>query len=255
MFATQPQPAIVACIPARAQSSRFPGTAKALADIAGKPMVMRVYERVSRSPSITGLFVVTDSEQIFQAVQAGRGNALMTAAEHRSGSDRIAEAARLLGLGSEDIVVNVQGDQPLFEPEMIDQVVRPLLEDPIVPMSTLVYPIVREEEINHPNAVKTVMDREGYAIYFSRATIPFFRDASPEPVYYKHHGVYAYRNDFLQTFCRLPQGFLERAERLEQLRALENGYRIKLVITQLDSIEVDTPQDLERVREAYRAMG
>ena len=178
----------------------------------------------------------------------------MTAREHLSGTDRIAQAARDIGLSGSDIAVNIQGDQPLFDPGMIDEVVRPLLAEPSVPMSTLIYRIVRDEEILHPNAVKTVMDREGFALYFSRATIPHFSSSKVAPEYYKHHGIYAYRNDFLQRFSELPQGLLERAERLEQLRALENGYRIKVVITDKDSIEVDTPEDLERVRETYGKM-
>ncbi len=182
------------------------------------------------------------------------GRAILTSRDHVSGTDRIAEAAREVGLSRDDIAVNVQGDQPLFDPIMVEQVVRPLLDNPEIPMSTLIYKIVRDEEITHPNAVKTVMDHQNFAIYFSRATIPYFGDSSVEAVYYKHHGIYAYRNDFLQVFAKLPQGNLEKAERLEQLRALENGYRIKLVITEKDSVEVDTPADLERVRETYAMM-
>jgi 3-deoxy-manno-octulosonate cytidylyltransferase (CMP-KDO synthetase) len=157
-------------------------------------------------------------------------------------------------LRGSDIAVNIQGDQPLFDPVMIEEVVRPLLQEGSIPMSTLIYRIVRDEEITHPNAVKTVMDREGFALYFSRATIPHFGGSKVPPEYFKHHGIYAYRNDFLQRFCELPRGILERAERLEQLRALENGYRIKVVVTDKDSIEVDTPEDLERVRETYAKM-
>ncbi|MGC8660740.1 MAG: 3-deoxy-manno-octulosonate cytidylyltransferase, partial [Desulfomonilaceae bacterium] len=180
------------------------------------------------------------------------GKAIMTYDNHASGSDRIAEAARSLKLGGSDIIVNVQGDQPLIEPDMIDEVAAPLIEDQSIPMSTLIYKIVREQEINHPNAVKTVFDVENFAIYFSRATIPFCRDSAEKQSYYKHHGIYAFRNDFLQRFNNLPVGKLEKSERLEQLRALEYGFRIKVVITEKDSIEVDTPQDLERVRRHYQ---
>ncbi len=241
------RPRMIGFIPARSESTRFPG--KALADIGGKPMIVRVYERVAGSTLLNEVFVATDSREIQAAVLQHGGQALMTASDHASGTDRVAEAARTIDLAGDDIVVNVQGDQPLFAPTMIEQVVEPLLEDPNIPMSTLMYRIVRDEEIHHPNAVKTVVDNEGFALYFSRSTIPYFRDSELDPTYFKHHGIYAYRNDFLQRFARLPQGYLERAERLEQLRALENGYRIKVVITESDSIEVDTPEDLERVRE------
>ncbi len=243
---------IVGFIPARAESTRFPG--KPLADIHGKPMIMRVVERAIKSPVLSTVYVATDSEEILKAVQNHGGAALLTSGDHKSGTDRIAQAAREVGLRAHDIAVNIQGDQPLFDPVMIEEVAQPLLADDTIPMSTLIYEIVRDEEITHPNAVKTVVDKEGFAIYFSRSTIPFFRDAKMRPVYFKHHGIYAYRNDFLQTFASLPQGFFEQAEHLEQLRALENGFRIKTVITDKDSIEVDTPEDLERVRETYGKM-
>jgi 3-deoxy-manno-octulosonate cytidylyltransferase (CMP-KDO synthetase) len=211
-------------------------------------MVVKVLERVLLSHLLGEAFVATDSEEIFQAVEKSGGKALMTSPDHPSGTDRVAEAAAQLGMTGEDIVVNVQGDQPLLDPFMIEQVVGPLIADPGIPMSTLIYRIVREQEITHPNAVKTVFDDEGFALYFSRATIPYFREGDADAKYYKHHGIYAYRNDFLQQFSRLPKGTLESAERLEQLRALEYGFRMKVVITKMDSIEVDTPEDLERVR-------
>jgi 3-deoxy-manno-octulosonate cytidylyltransferase (CMP-KDO synthetase) len=244
---------IIGFIPARAESTRFPG--KPLADILGKPMIVRVLERARECALLEKVYIATDSREIMETVERYGGQSILTAREHRSGTDRIAEAARQVGLQGGEIAVNVQGDQPLFDPTMIDEVVRPLLEDETIPMSTLIYRIIRDEEITHPNAVKTVMDHEGFALYFSRATIPFFRRAgAPDPVYYKHHGVYAYRNDFLQKFATLPPGFMEQAEGLEQLRALEHGYRIKVVITGMDSIEVDTPEDLRRVRETYEKM-
>lgn len=238
---------IVGFIPARAESSRFPG--KPLADIAGKPMIVRVLERTRQSELLDDAYVVTDSEMIAEAVEEHGGKALLSDREHRSGTDRVAQAARDTGLGDHDVVVNIQGDQPLFEPGMIEEVVRPLLVDPQIPMSTLIYRIIREEEITHPNAVKTVVDREGFALYFSRATIPFYRKPDDGGDYFKHHGLYAYWNNFLQVFAQLPQGVLERAEGLEQLRALEHGFRIKTVLTEHDSIEVDTPEDLRRVCE------
>ena len=238
---------IIGFIPARIQSTRFPG--KPLADILGKPMIMWVFDAARRSALLDDVYVATDSDSILQAVKNQGGKALMTSSHNRSGTDRVADAARCIGLGEQDIAVNIQGDQPLVEASMIEEVVRPLLDDDTIPMSTLIYKIVRDEEITHPNAVKTVMDPEGFAIYFSRATIPFFRGAKESPVYYKHHGIYAYRNDFLQKFAELPPGELETAEQLEQLRAIEYGFRVKAVITEKDSIEVDTPDDLARVRD------
>jgi 3-deoxy-manno-octulosonate cytidylyltransferase (CMP-KDO synthetase) len=250
MFTTSPR--IVGFIPCRAASTRFPG--KPLADIHGKPMIMRVFEKAERSRCLDATYIATDSQEIFEAVQRHGGRVLLTDSSHASGTDRVAQAARVTGLGKSDIAVNIQGDQPLFDPTMIDEVVGPLASDPAIPMSTLMYRIVRDEELSDPNAVKTVVDREGFALYFSRATIPYFRNPDVEPVYYKHHGIYAYRNDFLQRFTTLPRGVLEQAEHLEQLRALEHGFRIKVVITNKDSIEVDTPGDLARVRDTYAKM-
>jgi 3-deoxy-manno-octulosonate cytidylyltransferase (CMP-KDO synthetase) len=237
----------VACvIPSRFQSSRFPG--KPLADIWGKPMIQRVYERVLKAKTVSSVAVATDDKRIFAAVRKFGGHAIMTSSEHKSGTDRIAEAATYLDLEPSDIVVNIQGDQPLFEPSQIDEVAAPLIADPAISMSTLIYKIIREEEITHPNAVKTVFDKQGFALYFSRATIPYVRDQGLKAEYYKHHGIYAYRRGFLETFTRLPVGALEKLEALEQLRALEHGYKIKVVVTPHDSIEVDTPQELERVK-------
>lgn len=241
---------VVCIIPSRYESSRFPG--KPLADLCGKPMIQRVYERVMKSPLVSYAAVATDDERIFQAVEHFGGHAIRTSPEHCSGTDRVAEAASTLGLSGSDVVVNIQGDQPLFEPVQIEEVARPLLNDPAIDFSTLIYRIRREEEITHPNAVKVVFDRDHFALYFSRSTIPFVRDSNLQPAYYKHHGIYAYRNSFLETFTRLPQGELERLEALEQLRALERGYRIKVVETDHDSVEVDTPEELERVRRILR---
>ena len=237
---------VVCIIPSRYESSRFPG--KPLADLCGKPMIQHVYERVLRAKTVSSAAVATDDERIFAAVRAFGGQAVMTSARHRSGTDRIAEAVETMGLKDDDIVVNIQGDQPLFEPVQVDEVVEPLLADASIPMSTLIYRIVRDEEITHPNAVKTVFDRDHFALYFSRATIPFVRDLEKKAEYFKHHGIYAYRRDFLRIFTSLPEGVLERLEALEQLRAIEHGHRIKVVVTPHDSVEVDTPQELERVR-------
>ena len=236
----------VACIiPARFESTRFEG--KPLADLCGRPMIQHVYERVLKSGSVSQAAVATDDDRIYRTVVNFGGRAVMTAADHKSGTDRIAEAVAGLKLNPDDIVLNVQGDQPLFEPVQIDEVVQPLLEDPAIVMATLIYRIRRAEEITHPNAVKVVVDRDGFAIYFSRATIPYVRDPGQAANYYKHHGIYAYRRSFLETFTRLPQGVLERLEALEQLRAIEHGYKIKVVETIYDSVEVDTCEELARV--------
>ncbi len=211
-------------------------------------MIQHVYERALKSPLVSYAAVATDDERIFMAVKGFGGNALMTASTHRSGTDRIAEAVSALGLSDSDVVVNIQGDQPLFEPAQIEEVARPLIDDAAVYFSTLIYRIRREEEITHPNAVKVVFDRNHFALYFSRATVPHVRDRGMRAAYYKHHGIYAYRKSFLVTFTGLGEGDLERLEALEQLRALEHGYRIKVVETQYDSVEVDTPEELARVR-------
>ena len=237
---------VVCIMPSRYESSRFPG--KPLADLCGKPMIQHVYERVSQAKAIPYVAVATDDERIFAAVKKFGGNAVMTAATHRSGTDRIAEAVRSLNLSADAIVVNIQGDQPIFEPVQVDEVIRPLQDDPSINMSTLINKIILDEEITHPHAVKTVFDDQGFALYFSRSTIPYVRNKKLTADYYKHHGIYAYRRDFLDTFIGLPEGKLEKLEALEQLRALEHGYKIKVVITPHDSVEVDTPEELEKVR-------
>jgi 3-deoxy-manno-octulosonate cytidylyltransferase (CMP-KDO synthetase) len=239
-------PKVICIIPSRYQSSRFEG--KPLADICGKPMIQHVYERASKAERVEYVAVATDDERIFERVKNFGGNAIMTSANHRSGTDRIAEAVSTLNLNEEDIVVNIQGDQPLFVPIQIDEVVGPLLEDASLGMSTLIYKIKRAEEIHHPNAVKTVFDNDHFAIYFSRATIPYNRDRDGDVSYYKHHGIYAYRKSFLTIFTNLERGHLEKLESLEQLRALEHGYKVKVVETMYDSVEVDTEEEIERVR-------
>ena len=242
---------VICVIPARYHSTRFPG--KALADILGKPMIQHVYERVLKAGNVSLAAVATDDKRIAAAVEGFGGLAIMTAATHRSGTDRIAEAVSRLGIEDTDVVVNIQGDQPLFEPSQIDEVAKPLLDDPTIPMSTLIYRIVREEEITRPNAVKVVFDQDHFALYFSRATIPYVRDNGRKGSYYKHHGIYAYRREFLKKFTEIPEGILEKLEALEQLRALEHGYRIKVVETSYDSVEVDTREELERVKRLLAA--
>jgi 3-deoxy-manno-octulosonate cytidylyltransferase (CMP-KDO synthetase) len=235
-----------AFIPARYESTRFPG--KPLALIAGKPMIQHVYERASSCEEIQDVYVATDDERILREVNRFGGKAVMTAMEHHSGSDRIAEAARALKLDEDGLIVNIQGDQPLFEPSSVVDLIRPFkTAGSEIPMSTLMYRIRNREEIEDPNIVKVVTDANGWALFFSRSPIPFYRDPGSEPIFFKHLGFYAQRLRFLKEFASLPPGRLESAEKLEQLRALENGYKIKVVETAYDSIEIDTPKDIKKV--------
>jgi 3-deoxy-manno-octulosonate cytidylyltransferase (CMP-KDO synthetase) len=235
----------VAVIPSRFASSRFQG--KPLVRIAGKSMIQRVYELALQAESVDEVVVATDHESIYELVSSFGGRVIMTSPEHRSGTDRIAEAVCSMELDENDVVINIQGDQPNFPPPILDQVARPLLESPALLMSTLVNRMNDHSEIVHPNFVKTVMDHQGFAIYFSRSVIPFCRQGLEHTAYFKHLGFYSYRRHFLRTFHALPEGTLEAAEKLEQLRALEFGYKIKVVETEYDSIEVDTPEDAKKV--------
>ena len=240
---------IVGIIPARYGSTRFPG--KPLAELWGKPLIEHVYQRAKRSSLLEEVVVATDDERIFRCVEGFGGRVLMTSPHHTCGTERIAEAARLLGLASEDLVVNIQGDQPLVAPEVIEELVKPLLLSSEVPMATVAIPVENPEEIHDPHRVKVVLNREGRALYFSRAPIPYLRRPAKAPLYLRHIGLYAYRKGFLDVFVKLPPGTLEEAEKLEQLRALENGYPIAVSITRYDCPEVDTPEDLERIKQKY----
>ena len=212
-------------------------------------MIEHVYRRTAAAASIAAVIVATDDARIHAAVEAFGGRAQMTSASHPSGTDRIAEVAA--GLAS-DLIVNVQGDEPLIEPAMIDQAVEPFSADPELLMSTLRRRIDRREAAN-PNVTKVVVDREGFALYFSRAPIPFVRDGCPAAPHWRHIGLYVYRRQCLLRLADLPPTDLERSEALEQLRALEHGIRIKAIETQYDSVGVDTPEDLDRVRRAALA--
>jgi len=230
-------------IPARYQSSRLPG--KPLALIHGKPMIQHVYERVSQAQGLKGVYVATDDFRIADTVHAFGGQCIMTSEEAKSGTDRIADAADQLELGDDELIVNIQGDQPLVNPASIEDVIAPFNEDYSgdFEMSTLVYKIVNPDEIKNPNDIKTVFDKNLYALYFSRATIPYARDNEHHD-YYKHLGVYAYTRRFVEIFNRIPMGILEDYEKLEQLRVLEHGHKIKIVISQHDSPHVDLPEDI-----------
>lgn len=237
---------IVGIIPARYASTRFPG--KPLATIAGRPMIQYVYDRACRSTLLDEVLVATDDQRIFDEVRHFGGEAIMTSPNHPSGTDRLAEVARRLS--SVEIIVNIQGDEPLIKPAAIDAVVAPLREDTSLLMSSVMTPMPQSSLSWDGNIVKVVTDLNGYALYFSRAPIPAPREALTGPGPWKKHiGLYAYRRDFLLKLAELPPSPLEKIEKLEQLRVLEHGYRIKMVEREDEiSIGVDTPNDLERVR-------
>lgn len=253
-------PAIVV-IPSRYGSTRFPG--KPLKSLLGKPLIQHVYEAVGKAKSIDGIFVATDSIEIFKTVEAFGGKAVMTSEWHQSGTDRIGEAllkieADDVGVAKGDIIVNVQGDEPMIKPQMVDDLVEMMLDEDKTDMGTLAKRIDKIEDITNPNVVKVVLDRDDYALYFSRSPIPYNRDMFCNNILtyedmnkikmFKHIGIYAYKRDFLLKFIKMPKSFLEETEKLEQLRALENGYRIRVKITRYETIGVDTPEDLERVK-------
>ncbi len=240
----------VVIIPARYQSKRFEG--KPLVKICDKPMIQRVYENSTMAGKISRVVVATDDDRIAESVRSFGGEVIMTSNQHRSGTDRVAEAAEKMGLSPLDIVVNVQGDQPLIDPRCLDDVVRPFSEDPEIEMSTLAFKIVRKEEIINPKDVKVTFDQKGFALYFSRSPIPFGRDRSVDFETYKHLGVYAYRKQYLDIFRNLPEGRLEKIEKLEQLRALEYGHKIRIIVTEYDSPEVDLVEDVQRIEQMLR---
>ena len=234
---------ILGVIPARFASSRFPG--KPLAPLAGKPVLQHVYERASQARYLTKLIVATDDDRIAQAARRFGAQVQMTRPDHLSGTDRVAEVA---SSDHAPVIVNIQGDEPLIDPAAIDAAALALLDDPDLPMATLSKRIEVPSEVNNPNVVKVVANLAGDAIYFSRSPIPYPRDSGASGiVHYKHIGLYVYRREFLLAYSGLPVGLLEQAERLEQLRAIENGYRIRVVETEYESLGVDTPEDLERI--------
>jgi len=242
-------PDFLVVIPARLGSTRLPR--KPLADIGGKPMIIRVAERAKQSLA-QSVVVATDSTEIQAACNEHRIECFLTSENHPTGTDRIAEVVQLLKLPSNALVVNVQGDEPLIPPELINQVARTLAEHEQCAISTVAVPITDAAEINNPNVVKVVLNRSSEALYFSRAPIPFERDpqSTLKIEHLRHLGIYAYRADFLQAYSRLEPAPPEQAEALEQLRALWNGYRIAVhTAPEAPPAGVDTPEDLERVRQ------
>jgi 3-deoxy-manno-octulosonate cytidylyltransferase (CMP-KDO synthetase) len=241
---------IYVVIPARYGSTRFPG--KPLCKLAGRTMIEWVCLRAARAKNVDRVVVATDDERIMAEVAGFGAGAVLTTGRYATGSDRVAAAVSDMGLGPDDLVVNLQGDQPLFQPASLDQVVAPLQAEPDLVMSTLVHPITDPTAVNNPNNVKTVLDAQGNALYFSRSPIPFGRDKTPDK-FFKHLGIYAFTKGFLEKFTALPPGRLEEIEKLEQLRALEHGFTIRCVITEHDSPEIDTPADVDRVSKMIEA--
>ncbi len=241
----KPSLRVIGVIPARYKSIRFP--AKLLTDINGKPLIQYTYENSSKVDMFDDLIVATDDERIFQAVKKFNGKVVMTSAEHRSGTDRVAEAAKNIDC---DLVVNIQGDEVLIKPDTIRDAVQLLIDDFSAVMSTAAFKIDDPKDYNDRNVVKVVIDSKGYALYFSRAPLPHSKtgEMKDDHEYYRHIGMYCYRRDFLLEYSRLPKSKLEELEGLEQLRALENGHKIKVAIVDDRPISVNTYEDLEDIR-------
>jgi 3-deoxy-manno-octulosonate cytidylyltransferase (CMP-KDO synthetase) len=244
---------VAVVIPARYASTRFPG--KPLLDLLGKPMIQWVYERAQAVPGLAGIYVATDDERIAEAVRGFGGKVWMTRSDHPTGTDRLAEVAAGLDV---DILVNAQGDEPTLNPECITQVIHPLLADPALQMSTL-RSVIDPKDPADPNVVKVVVDRNDIALYFSRLSLPYLREGGSPTAAFKHIGLYAYRREFVMEFARLDPTPLEKSEALEQLRALENGYRIAAPLTEWNPMSIDTPEDVAPVlawlRHAERVKG
>ena len=239
----------IGVIPARWGATRFEG--KVLANLLGKPVIQHVWENAKKAKTLDDLVVACDDERIMKVVEGFGGKAIYTSPNQPSGTDRLCEVVNPLDV---KIAVNIQGDEPLMKPIMIDKLVMALEDEKEAQMATVIKKIEDDAELTNSNVVKVVVDKNGYAIYFSRYAIPYNRTGKAKdavkPVYYKHIGLYAFTKDFLFTFKKLPESSLERAEKLEQLRAIEYGYKIKVVETPFDTIGVDTPEDIKRVEEA-----
>ena len=237
----------IGVIPARYSSTRLPG--KPLKDICGKPMICRVWERASLAKSVSEVIVATDDERILQAVENNFGRAMMTRADHKTGTDRLAEVAEKFP--DVDVIVNVQGDEPLIEPSLIDELIAEFAKDDDLQMATVATELKDAEEANNPNNVKVVLDRYNDALYFSRSLIPYPRNAGKSKTF-KHIGIYAYRRQFLIDYAKMVPTPLEQSESLEQLRALENGFKIRVIKSDCRFVGVDTEEDLRLVNEIYK---
>jgi len=237
----------ICVIPARYSSTRLPG--KPLKDICGRPMICRVWERASRAKSVTEVIVATDDERILSAVEKNFGRAMMTRADHKTGTDRLAEVAEKFS--DAEVVVNVQGDEPLIESSLIDELVALFVADKNLQMATVATELTDADEMKNPNNVKVVLDKNNDALYFSRSLIPFPRNAGKSKIF-KHIGIYAYRRNFLLAYAKMEPTPLEQSESLEQLRALENGFKIRVIKSSCKFIGVDTEEDLKLVNKIYR---
>ena len=237
---------IICVIPARYASTRLPG--KPLADIAGKPMIVRVYERALKAKIPSEVIVAVDDERVFKAVETAGGKVVMTKKDHPTGTDRLAEVAQKFP--DVDVIINIQGDEPLIDPSVIDELAKQFIDNPELNMATVKTPM-QEDEKNEPSNVKVITDKNGYALYFSRSLIPYPRNDMGVQVY-KHIGIYGYKRDFLLQYATMQPTPLEQTESLEQLRALENGYKIKVIATDKHFVGVDTKEDLARVNAIYK---
>ena len=237
---------LIAMIPARYGATRFP--AKLMQDLCGKPVIVHTYQRVADTNLFDQVYVVTDDDRIENAIREVGGKVIRSQKEHNSGSDRLAEASKDLEV---DIIVNVQGDEPFTDKENLQKVIDIFANDPQknIAVASLMERITHPEDIANPNNVKVVVNKFNEALYFSRSVIPFPRDTNTKVPYHKHRGIYAYRKDALQQFTQLPPSLLEETEKLEQLRYLENGFKIRLAVTDIPTIGIDTPEDLEKARQ------
>ncbi|NJB35046.1 MULTISPECIES: 3-deoxy-manno-octulosonate cytidylyltransferase [Flavobacteriaceae] len=240
---------VISMIPARYKASRFP--AKLMQDLAGKPVILRTYEAAVNTQLFDAVYVVTDSQEIEELIAANGGKVIRSKKEHESGSDRIAEAVLNLDV---DIVVNVQGDEPFIDAASLEKVIQVFKKDPekVIDLASLMTPITDWEEIENPNTVKVIVDQEDFALYFSRSPIPYPRDKEVGATYYKHKGIYAFRKRALSDFTNLPMLSLEATEKIEAIRFLEYGKKIKMVETTVSGVEIDTPEDLERARREWK---
>lgn len=240
---------IISMIPARYSATRFPG--KLMKDLAGKTVILRTYEATVATNLFDDVFVVTDSAIIYDEIVNNGGKAIMSKKEHQSGSDRIAEAVEDLDV---DVVVNVQGDEPFTERESLEKVLNAFKDDykKEIDLASLMVEIHDWEEINNPNTVKVIVDQNNFALYFSRSPIPYPRDKEAGARYFKHKGIYAFRKQALLDFYKLPMQFIEATEKIECIRYLEYGKRIKMVETHVEGVEIDTPEDLERAKRLWK---
>lgn len=237
-------------LPARLASTRLPN--KLLCDVYGKTVLQRSYENASRSKLAASVVIACDDEALLENARSFGGTAYMTSKDHQSGTDRIAE---LLPKVDAEIIVNVQSDEPLLDVSIIDALIDAMRTSPDAAMGTAVIPIKNPDDVKNPNVVKCVLDNAGYAVYFSRAGIPFDRDNAGGVTYYKHFGIYAYRRGFLAGYKTMAPSYLEKTEKLEQLRAISNGHKIKVIKADIDSVGVDTQADLDRVRDIVAKRG